>query len=111
MSRFRRPSSLSSRVVRQLQPYVGMYPPPRAFSSRTSRAEQLAASRTPRRRATLLRPEVVQGDLMEHSSTPRSIPRPRGPPPGIPAAPINSDELVQRELYRVMGAAGPWQFV
>lgn len=109
MSRFRRPPSLTSRVVRQLQPYVGMYPPPRAFSSRTPRSEQLAASRTPPRRAVPARPEVDRGDLMEHS--PRRIPRPRGPPPGIPAAPINSDELVQRELYRIMGAAGPWQFV
>ena len=108
MSRFRRPDSLSNRMVRQLQPHVSMYPPPRAFSLSSSRHEQMAAARTSSRRPPP-RTEIDRGDLVDLPL--RSTIRPRGFPVGVPAAPINSDQLVERELFRVMGSAGPWQFL
>ena len=108
MSRFRRSDSLSDRMVRQLQPHVSMYPPPRAFSLNSSRHEQMAAARTSSRRPPP-RTEIDRGDLVDLPL--RSTIRPRGFPVGVPAAPINSDQLVERELFRVMGSAGPWQFL
>ena len=111
LDHFSRTDRQSGRAARLLQPYVRIYSPPQAFYPSLPRSEQMALASSARRGGVVPRTDFDRGDLLDLRPDP--LPRPRGFPAGVPASPQNPDQLVAREMYRVMGnqPINPWQFL